>query len=103
MIGRIWRTQVELARADEYEAFARNVSLPMFRRQQGFAGVVMLRRGEECLVITLWRNADDIAALDHSASYKETVQKIIAQGFLFGEQTVDSYDAHLVAVEGAAV
>ena len=47
MIGRIWRTHVLLDRAVEYEAFARDVSLPMFRQQQGFEGVLMLRRDEE--------------------------------------------------------
>ena len=32
MIGRIWTTRVAVERTENYEAFARGVSLPMFRR-----------------------------------------------------------------------
>ena len=95
MIGRIWRTQVLSDRADEYEAFARDISLPMFRQQQGFEGVLMLRRDEECLVISLWHSEDDLAVLSGSASYNDTVAQIVARGFLFGEQTVDLFNVHL--------
>jgi heme-degrading monooxygenase HmoA len=98
MIGRIWRTRVREDRAHEYEEFARNVSLPMFRQQQGFVGVLMLRRGEECVVLTLWRSAADVAALDRSEIYRETVRRITERGFLFGEQSVESLNLHLAAV-----
>jgi len=97
MIGRIWHTRVQAARAHEYEEFARTKSLPMFRKQQGFCGTLMLRRGEECQVISLWRSMEDIAVLDRSESYKETVAEILSRGFLHGEQTTEVYEAHLVA------
>ena len=102
LIARLWRTEVDPDRADDYERFARDESLPMFERQPGFAGVLMLRDGACCTVITLWRNAESIAALDRSASYRETVDKIRAQGFLRGEQRVEILDAHLLALPGAA-
>ncbi|HEY0628239.1 MAG TPA: hypothetical protein VGD23_02825 [Sphingomicrobium sp.] len=98
MIARIWHTEVAPARADEYERFAREVSLPMFRQQPGFGGVLMLRDNSRCQVITLWASHDAIAALDGSSTYRETVQAILAQGFLRGEQKVELCDAHLIAL-----
>lgn len=97
MIGRIWTTRVDEGRASEYEAFAKDISLPMFRLQHGFRGVAMFRRGEECLVVTLWQDAASVAALARSESYVQTVSEIAARGFLQGEQTVDTFDAHLLA------
>jgi hypothetical protein len=38
MIMRIWRTQVDEARAAEYERFAAQQSLPMFRAHRGSKG-----------------------------------------------------------------
>jgi heme-degrading monooxygenase HmoA len=96
LIARIWRTEVDPDRADEYERFAREVSLPMFRRQQGYAGVMMLRDGTACQVITLWRSREDVAALDQSPLYRETVQHILRQGFLQGDQMLDIAEAHLI-------
>ncbi len=94
-IARIWRTNVSPDRADDYERFAKNVSLPMFRVQQGFAGVLMLRDDADCLVITLWNEQADITALSKSESYNATVEHILNEGFLMGEQTTESYDLHL--------
>jgi heme-degrading monooxygenase HmoA len=99
LIARIWHTEVDPARADEYEAFARDISLPMFRAQPGFAGVLMLRDGGRCQVITLWETHEAIEALDSSAKYRETVDSILAQGFLGGEQRVELLDAHLFFVD----
>ena len=92
---RIWRTQVVPGRFEEYERFARDVSLPMFQSQAGYRGVMMAGEGPERIVITLWESDDAIAALDASPTYRDTVSKIIATGFLTGEQSVDVYDTHL--------
>lgn len=92
---RIWRTGVVENRIDEYEAFARDVSLPMFRAQQGYRGVVMGGDGGRRCVITYWENDEAIAALDCSPSYKATVERIVATGFLNGEQSVEIYDVQL--------
>jgi heme-degrading monooxygenase HmoA len=95
-IARIWHTEVDAGRADEYERFAREISLPMFKVQQGFAGVLMLRDGSRCQVITLWQSHEAVAALDLSSTYRETVERIRGQGFLGGEQRVETLDAHLL-------
>lgn len=94
-IARIWRTHIDPARAEDYERFARDVSLPMFRQQPGFEGVLMLRDGARCEVITLWQSAEDIAMLDRSTTYKDVVARIIAQGFITGEQRVKMMSLHL--------
>ena len=98
LIARIWRTEIDANRADEYERFAQHYSLPMFRAQPGFAGVLMLRDGTSCQVITLWQSRKAIAALDHSTSYQKTVARIMAEGFLCGEQSVAIFDAHMFAL-----
>lgn len=96
MIGRLWTTQVDVARAEDYESFARDISLPMFRRQQGFRGTVMLRREDSCAVLTLWHDIEGVVALKTSKDYQATVRKITAQGFLSGEHAVDVYKIHLL-------
>lgn len=96
MIARMWTARIDAARAAEYETFARDVSLPMFRRQLGFRGAIMLRRGANCVVITMWQDAGSVAALDASETYAETVERIIRQGFLKGRQSVEIFDTHLM-------
>jgi heme-degrading monooxygenase HmoA len=92
---RIWCTQVVSGRFEEYERFAREISLPMFRAQAGYRGGLMAGDGSERIVITLWEDADAVAALDLSQSYRDTVSRIVATGFLTGEQSIEVYDTHL--------
>lgn len=80
---------------DEYEAFARNVSLPMFREQDGFEGVIMSRSGNSCMVLTLWRDLAAVEQLKHSESYAATVKAIEAQDLLSGHQTIEISEVHL--------
>jgi heme-degrading monooxygenase HmoA len=89
MILRIWRTEIDPARASDYVEFARRHSLPMFRSQPGFKGVFFTAREEERAVITLWENIDALAALNASETYGHTVAAIEAAGFLRGEPTVE--------------
>ncbi len=100
---RIWRTQVVQGRFEEYERFAREISLPMFQSQAGYRGVMMGGDGPDRIVITLWENDDAIAALDVSSAYRNTVSKIIATGFLTGDQSVEVYDAHLSDLDAIRV
>ena len=65
---RIWRTGVVPGRFEEYERFAREISLPMFRSQAGYRGVMMAGDGPERIVITLWEDDDAIAAIPWPAS-----------------------------------
>lgn len=92
MIVRIWRTAIDPARADEYREFARTRSLPMFRNQRGFRGVFFSAAGVARAVITVWDDAEAIAALETSETYVETVAAILASGFLRGESTVEVFD-----------
>jgi heme-degrading monooxygenase HmoA len=85
MLQRVWRCTVDPNRAREYEDFARRISLPMFRKQPGYRGCIMARRGPHREVLTLWEDEAAIEALDTSDSYKSTVAKIRAAGFIVEE------------------
>lgn len=91
-VVRIWRTEIDPARADEYDEFARTRSLPMFRGHAGFIAVLFSSRGTERTVITLWHDWKSVDALGTSASYEATVNEIEAAGFLRGEQSVEALD-----------
>jgi heme-degrading monooxygenase HmoA len=82
VILRIWTAEIDPARAEEYEQFARERSLPMFRSRGGFRGCAFLRRGADCTVVTLWAGPEDVAALEASSVYHETVAAIMAAGFI---------------------
>jgi hypothetical protein len=82
VIARIWRATIDPARAEEYERFAREVSLPMFRAHGGFRGCAFARDGPDCTVVTLWARPEDVAALETSTLYRETVAAILAVGFV---------------------
>jgi hypothetical protein len=102
MIIRIWRTQIDQTRAAEYRDFAHSKSLPMFRAQPGFAGVLFAAHGAEHAVITLWRELACVEALEHSPSYQSTVADIEATGLLKGESAVEVLDLEEVFLIGAA-
>ncbi|TDD21125.1 hypothetical protein E1218_21435 [Kribbella turkmenica] len=94
MIMRIWRTGVDETRAAEYERFAREQSLPMFRAHEGFVGLLFGREGSRCVVTTLWADHAAADALERSARYQDSVRRIAAAGFLTGESSVERYDVH---------
>ncbi len=94
MIARIWRTEIDELRADEYHRFAHEKSLPMFREQLGFVGVLFAANRTERAVISLWQDAGSAEGLDESESYKATVAAIEATGFLRGESTVATLELH---------
>ena len=98
MIMRVWRARVDAARAAEYERFAREVSLPMFRDQPGFRGSLFGRSGAECVVVTVWDDSGAADSLDVSARYVETVSRIRAAGFMSVEFGAERFEVH--AAEG---
>jgi heme-degrading monooxygenase HmoA len=102
MIGRLWKTGLKAGRRDAYEAFAREISLPMFRSQKGFLGCLMSRNDETALVMTFWEDMDAVKALETSPSYKETVSKILAGDVLTAEQTVTIGRVHLLDLANLA-
>src|SRR5262245_29644412 len=67
VILRIWHATIDPARAEQYERFARERSLPMFRSHHGFSGCALLRSGADCTLVTLWATPEDVAALEASA------------------------------------
>jgi heme-degrading monooxygenase HmoA len=101
MLARLWTTGLRPDRLDAYERFARDVSLPMFREQDGFMGCVMVRSGHEGLVLTFWRDQGAIDALETSRSYRDTVQRIREADLLADAQHTAIYQLHLIDVGGA--
>ena len=98
MLQRVWRCTIDPDRAEEYEGFARDLSLPMFRAQSGFRGCLMARLGADCEVLTLWDDLDAIEALNVSPSYRATVAKILATGFILSEEGTIVSQVHLASL-----
>ncbi|GAA2629557.1 hypothetical protein SMC26_35340 [Actinomadura fulvescens] len=94
MIMRVWRTSVDEARTAEYERFAAEESLPMFRAQRGFQGLVFGRRDGVCVVTTFWTDHAAADALEVSPAYRDTVARITATGLLTGESRVERFEVH---------
>ncbi|WP_433005995.1 antibiotic biosynthesis monooxygenase [Kribbella sp. CA-294648] len=86
---RIWRTGLDERRAAEYETFAAERSLPMFKRQAGCLGVLFGRTASGRMVVTFWRDQEAAEALAESDDYLETVAAIMAAGFLEAPQSVE--------------
>ncbi len=78
-----------MSRAAEYDEFARTRSLPMFKRHQGFCGVLFATSGELRVVMTFWGGRESVAALERSRDYLATVEAIEAAGFLQPPQHVE--------------
>lgn len=100
MIARLWKTGLKPGRAAAYETIAREISLPMFRQQDGFLGAIMSRSDDEGLVLTLWRHHAAVEALKHSPSYQATVERILTADLLAGEQSTEVGDVHLLDFHG---
>lgn len=54
----------------------------------------MFRREGDCVVLTLWQDAEPVAALMRSNTYARTVSEIIAKRFLPGDQCVETFKVH---------
>jgi heme-degrading monooxygenase HmoA len=94
LMVRIWRTGLDESRAPEYEDFARTVSLPMFRRHDGFGGVLFAKSGGVRMVITLWADRAAADALGESDDYRATVRAIEATGLLRPPQRIRLLNVH---------
>ena len=93
MIIRVWRTSIDSARMSEYERFAQEQSLPMFRSQPGFVGVLFAGGQQERAVLSMWRDLASVEALAHSATYQQTVEQLNATALLVGETSVEVFEA----------
>ena len=98
MIARTWTVDVAPADFATYETFARDVSLAMFKRQEGFRGVLMTRDETTCQVVSLWSDSGAVAALETSPSYRETVAAIEALGILTNPRPVQISEVHALDV-----
>jgi quinol monooxygenase YgiN len=92
MIVRIWTTGVDPARRDELADFARTETLPTFRRHDGLLGVLFAGAGATWVTLSAWRDPAAVAALEASPDYQALVGRILAAGFLTGEQRTDAYE-----------
>jgi quinol monooxygenase YgiN len=92
MIVRIWTTGVDPARRDELADFARTQTLPTFRRHHGLLGVLFAGSDDTWVTLSAWRDATAVAALEASPDYRALVQRILAAGFLTGQQRTDAYE-----------
>jgi heme-degrading monooxygenase HmoA len=72
----------------------------MFERHDGFLGVLFATGDDERVVITLWRDREAAAALEHSTDYQATVRAIQEAGFLRPPQRVELLDVHRARVDG---
>jgi heme-degrading monooxygenase HmoA len=92
VIVRIWRTAVDTGREDEYREFEEQQSLPMFRRQAGFLGVLFLRSNQGAAALTLWAGNEEVERLAQSPTYLATVERLERTGLLGGDQTVEVFE-----------
>jgi heme-degrading monooxygenase HmoA len=99
MIIRTWLTPIDERRAAEYEQFAQQRSLPMFRSQPGFAGVLFAAQPGNRIVITFWDDSRAVEALDTSDSYQATVAAIEATGFLQGQSRVEVFEVQAAMLD----
>ena len=90
MIVRIWRTALDESRADEYERFARERSLPMFQQQPECLGALFTRAEQGRAVVTLWEDEAAVERLESDPSYCATVEAITSAGFLRDPQLVQT-------------
>lgn len=93
MLLRAWQTGIDESRAAEYDAFASERSLPMFHRHDGLLGVLLLAPAPgRRVVLTVWRDAAAVRALEESEDYRATVDAIVGAGFLRPPQTVTVFE-----------
>jgi hypothetical protein len=93
MIARMWHTELAGDRARDYERFARDRSLPMFSRQSGLLGVLLLGGGRSRAVLTLWDGPAAIERLEASTVYRRTAGALAESGILVPHsQRVETHD-----------
>lgn len=100
MLMRTWTTTIDSVREVDYERFAHDISVPMFREQAGFLGLIMARAGALRSVVTFWENEAAIAALEASERYIATLELIGRQGFLGAGQPVTIMAVHQRIMDG---
>lgn len=98
MVIRIWRTRVQSDRQLDYFRFTQDESLPMFQRQPGFLGVLFARSESDFAVVSLWKGQEAVRELQTSPTYRLTVARIMATGFLVGEPSLEVFEVQAGAL-----
>lgn len=93
MIVRIWTTGIIPGKKHEYLEFAKNYSIPMFKKQKGILAANLLVKNDKSFVLTYWKDIKDINAMENDLLYHQTVDKIRNAGFLTEPQQVEIFDA----------
>ena len=92
MFIRIWRTDFDITRQDELQAFAIEISAPMFRQLPGCLGYIYAVADGTWITQTFWESDDYIHAAEASAVYREVVSNILATGCLGDRQTTEIFE-----------
>lgn len=92
MYTRIWRSKFNRDRRAELERFASEVSAPMSEALDGCLGHIYGVDGSTWITQTFWDSRQSIAAAESTAAYREAVERIVAAGFLAGEQTTEVFE-----------
>lgn len=92
MLLRLWRTRFEPARLRELQEFADTISSPMFERLDGCQGVIFAVDGDTWLTVTLWTDREAIETAEAAPEYRQTVARILAAGFLRGDQQTSVFE-----------
>jgi hypothetical protein len=92
VVTRIWTTEFDVARRDELQRFADEISAPMFRQLPGCLGYLYAVTGSTWITQTFWESEQDIVTAEMSDLYKDVVGKILAAGFLGDRQAAEVFE-----------
>ncbi len=84
MVAHVWRMRAKKKKAEEYEKFGRQVTLPALRKIKGCVDAHFMRaeaRKPEYLWVVLWEDLDALEAARNDPAWKEQIKKFEAGGF----------------------
>ena len=85
MFAHIWRMRAKKKKAEDYEKFGRQVTLPALKKIDGCTDAYFMRvfeaRKPEYLWVVLWRDNDALEAARDNPAWKEQVKKFEAGNF----------------------
>jgi len=85
MFAHVWRMRAKKKKAEDYEKFGRQVTLPALKKIDGCVDAYFMRvfeaRKPEYLWVVLWRDADSLEAARDNPAWKEQIKKFEAGNF----------------------
>lgn len=94
MLIRIWKVSLAPGKAEELEAFANTISLPMFKAQPGCLAVFFTRTASECATVTIWESTQSIEAMECSSQYQHVVHQIERSGILQDNHVTEVFSVY---------